>query len=287
MPTDLVFRGLDLRGKSFRDQDLTGADFSSADVRGADFTDARLVQANFSDARLGVRPLTGLLILVGALLVSIAAGVTIGYLADAGRDRATSSDWRDILAGSLLALVVVVFLAFLVLKGVRQALRAFLIVFIVVIVVDLVVVFLFAGELRLREGFPLIGLLLLFGPATVAGVLGRVVGGAFGGWAIAIVAVLGGLVAGRAEGGLAAIVVSVLLVLVSKRALKLDERDRPLRQLAHRIVTGRGTRFTGADISGADFTGTLVAQSDVSHATLDGATWERGKGPAAIAETES
>jgi hypothetical protein len=78
MPADNVFRGLDLRGKSFRNQDLTEADFSGADVRGADFTDARLVQANFTDARLGVRPLTGLLILVGALLISIAAGVTIG-----------------------------------------------------------------------------------------------------------------------------------------------------------------------------------------------------------------
>lgn len=71
-----------------------------------------------------------------------------------------------------------------------------------------------------------------------------------GALAIAIVAILGGVAAGRVEGGLAAIVVSVLLVLVSKRALKLDERDRPLHQLAHRIVTRRGTRFTGADVSG-------------------------------------
>jgi uncharacterized protein YjbI with pentapeptide repeats len=73
--------------------------------------------------------------------------------------------------------------------------------------------------------------------------------------------------------------VSLLLVFVSKRALKLDERDRPLRELAHRIVTRRGTRFSGADVSGADFAGTLLAQAGASHATLDGATWEAGNAP--------
>ena len=86
---DTGFRGRDLRGKSFRDQDLTGADFSAADVHGADFT----------DARLGVRPATGWLILAGALLISIAAGVVIGFFAGITRERATSSDWQDLLSG--------------------------------------------------------------------------------------------------------------------------------------------------------------------------------------------
>jgi uncharacterized protein YjbI with pentapeptide repeats len=81
-------------------------------------------------------------------------------------------------------------------------------------------------------------------------------------------------------------VVSVLLVLVSKRALKLDGRDRPLHQLAHRIVTSRGTRFTGADLSAADFTGTVVTQAEFSHAMLDGATWDVGKGPITFVEGE-
>jgi hypothetical protein len=37
------------------------------------------VGADFTDARLGVRPSTGWLILAGALLISIAAGVVIGF----------------------------------------------------------------------------------------------------------------------------------------------------------------------------------------------------------------
>ncbi len=82
------------------------------------------------------------------------------------------------------------------------------------------------------------------------------VGGTFGAWAIGFVAVIGGLAAGRAHGGIAAIVVGMLLVLISKRALKNDTRDRPMRVVAYRIVTHRGTHFTGADITRADFTGT-------------------------------
>ena len=280
---DTDFSGRDLRGKSFRDQDLTGADFSAADVRGADFSNARLVGADFTDARLGVRPATGWLILAGALLISVAAGVVIGFFAETTRERATSSDWQDLLGGWSLVVIVVVFFAIFIRKGVRQALRVFAIVFIVALVLDFILVF-SLGEVRLERGLPLIGLLLLLAPAAVAGVLGRIVGGTFGGLAIAIVAILGGLAAGRADGGLAAIVMSVLLVLVSKRALKLDDRDRPLHQLAHRIVTRRGTRFTGADVSGADFTGTLLAQADFSHATLDSATWEAGKGPVTFIE---
>ena len=235
--------------------------------------------ANFTEARLGVRPLTGALLLVAALAISIAAGVVVGYFADTVRDRAAASDWRDVLSGWILVAVIVVFFGFLIVRGIRQAMLVTLAVLAAAVVVDFALVFAIAGEIRFRNAATLVGLLLLFSMATLAGVLGRIVGGAFGAWSIGIVAVLGGLAAGRAHGGLAAVVVSLILVLVSKRALKLDERDRPLWQLAARIVTRRGTRFSGADVSGADFTGTQLAHSPVSHATLDGAIWENGKGP--------
>ena len=276
--TDYAAR--DLRGTSFRNQDLTGSDFSAADLRGADFSDARLVNVNFSDARLGVRPVTGALILAGALLASIVAGLAIGDLAQLTRHRATSSDWKDIFAGSLVMIVALVFLSVLILKGIRQALAVFLIVLTIAVVLAFAVAFIVVGELHFRETFVLITLLLLFGPAVLAGILGRIVGGVFGAWAIAGVAVVGGIAAGRVEGGAVAIVVSGLLVLISRRTLKLDERDQVLWRLAHRIVTYRGTSFAGADLTGADFTGTLIAHSDDPHAALYGATWERGQGPA-------
>jgi hypothetical protein len=277
IPTD--YRGQDLRGESFQHGMLDGADFSEADLRGADFSDASLVGADFSNARLGVSPLTASLILIGALTVSIAAGVAVGLFAETTRQQAASSDWRDVFAGVLMAVVTLLFLGLLIVKGISSAMRAFLIAIVVIIILDFTVVYILAGELRFRNAVPLIGLLVLVVPAATAGILGRMVGGTFGIWAIGIIAALGGLAAGRAHGGIAAIVVSMLLVVISKRALSGDVRDGPMRYVGHQIASHRGTKFTGADLTRANFTGTTLMHSDMSSATIEGATWEIGRQP--------
>jgi hypothetical protein len=277
IPTD--YRGQDLRGESFQHGMLDGADFSEADLRGADFSDASLVGADFSNARLGVSPLTASLILIGALTVSIAAGVAVGLFAETTRQQAASSDWRDVFGGVLMAAVTLLFLGLLIVKGISSASRAFLIAIVVIIIVDFTVVYILAGELRLRNAVPLIALLVLVMPAATAGILGRMVGGTFGAWAIGIIAAVGGLAAGRAHGGIAAVAVSVLLVVISKRALSGDIRDGPMRYIGHRIASHRGTKFTGADLTRANFTGAMLVHSDMSSATVEGATWEIGQQP--------
>jgi hypothetical protein len=113
--------------------------------------------------------------------------------------------------------------------------------------------------------------------AIGVGMLGRVVGGVFGAWSIAIVAILGGLASGRAEGGMGGVVIAVSLVLISKRAVRGDMRDRTLRRFAHRLIRRWGTRFDDADLSGADFTGTDAGRCGVKGATLDGVIWDPDK----------
>jgi hypothetical protein len=211
--------------------------------------------------------------------------VAIGLLAETVREQATSSDWRDVFAATLLTASVLLFFVYLIVKGISQARRAFLVVVLLVVLVDFAVVFVFAGEIRYLHAVPVVALLALLLPAAIAGILGRVVGGTFAAWAISFVAVIGGLAAGRTHGGIAAIVVGMLLVLISKRALKNDARDRPMRVVAHRIVTHRGTRFTRADITRADFTGTSLTHSDMSEAVLDKAVREPGKGPLILDDT--
>lgn len=255
---------------------LDGVDFSGADLRGTDFSRASLVEANLTDARIGVRPITALVMLTGAMVVSVLAGVAVGQFADMIRDQASSSDWRDIFAAVLMVLVAVSFIATLLLKGASMAFRAFAVVVAAVVLVDFVVVFVFAGEIRFRNSVPLIAMLVLFVPAALAGILGRMVGGTFGAWAIVLVALTGGLAAGRAQGGLAAVAVSMILVLISKRALNGDARDGPMRHLGHRIATKRGTRFAHADLTGASFTGTNPIHSDLYSATTQGTIWEPG-----------
>jgi hypothetical protein len=277
LTTDNNYHGQDLRGASLADANLDGADFTGADVRGADFTNAGLTAADFTDCRIGVKPLAGALILLAAMLVSVAAGVVVGLLADGMRQRLTSSEWQDLWGGMLLLALIASFFYLLVKHGIARALKLFLIV-VVAVALDLIVVTIF-GEPRYRSTLPVVGLLLLFGPAAVAGILGRVVGGVFGGWAIAIVSVTGGLAAGRVNGGLAAVVVTIILLLVSKRALKADDRDLLSRRLAQRIMARVGPKFTGADLTGANFADTALAQADLSEAVLDGAIWDKGRGP--------
>lgn len=276
-PTD--YRGQDLRGESFQSKKLDGADFSEADLRGADFSDASLVEADFSHARLGVGPATASLILIGALVVSIAAGITVGLFVDTTRQQAVSSDWRDVFAGLLMATATLLFLGLLVSRGISRALRGFLIAIVGIIILDFTVVYILAGELRFRNAVPLIGLLVLMVPAATAGILGRMVGGTFGIWAIGTIAAVGGLAAGRTHGGVAAIAMSILLVIISKRALNGDARDGPMRYVAHRIASHRGTRFTGANLTRADFTGTTLVHSDASAAIVEDATWDPGAAP--------
>ena len=273
MPSTADYHGQNLRRRSFKGEELDGADFTDADLRGADFSNASLVDANFTDARMGVTPVIASLILVFAILVSLIAGVAVGHVAEVTRAQFASSDWRDIFGGSLMIAVVLLFLGLLVFKGASTALRSYIIAIVAIIVIDFAVVFIFAGEIRFRNAVPLVVALVLAIPAVTAGILGRMVGGTFGALAIAVVAVLGGLAAGRAGGGLAAVIVSVLLVLLSKRALKGDARDGPMRHLAHRIASHRGTRFTNADLTKADFTGTVLVHSDMSSAGFQGVVW--------------
>ena len=100
LTTDNNYHGQDLRGRSFRGANLDGADFTDADVRAADFAKASLVDADFTNARIGVKPLTGVLILVAAMLVSIAAGVVVGLLADGMEQRITSASGKTSWAAS-------------------------------------------------------------------------------------------------------------------------------------------------------------------------------------------
>jgi hypothetical protein len=142
--------GEQLRSASFRDMNLNGADFTAADLRGADFSGASLVEADFSSARLGVPPLTGALILLAAILVSIAAGLVVGFFVAAIRGRILPSEWQDLLGGWILLAIVLAFLVVLVRNGIATAMRIFLFVVVVALTLDIVVLLAF-GEFGMTD----------------------------------------------------------------------------------------------------------------------------------------
>jgi uncharacterized protein YjbI with pentapeptide repeats len=260
-------------GQSFRGGSLEEADFSGKDVRGADFTGADLRSASFREAEVGVAPKVGTVFLGIAMLFTIAAGVTIGWMVDEIRVQMNGDRWDEAASGGSLIFVLLVFVALIVWRGFDIALKAIVVVYLLVLAGNLIANF-FWDDIdwyRALRGTLLLMALFL---AILAGILSRVVGGVFGIWSVVLVAVLGGLATGQAQGGIAGVVVAVSLAVISKRAVRGDERDRTLRRLAHRLVRRWGTRFNDANLTGVDFTGTDASRFGVKGATLEDVTWD-------------
>lgn len=263
-------------GESFRGRSFDGAEFAGADVRGTDFTGASLRSASFRDARLGVAPRVGVVMLGLAILATIAAGLAIGWSVDQTRNRLSAEQWDEVAEGGTTVVVLVVLVVLVFWRGFDLAIRIGAVVYVLAVALNIVANFIW-DEVEWLVVLRATALVVFIVLAIATGMLGRVVGGVFGAWSTAIVAILGGLASGRAEGGVVGIVIAVSLVLISKRAVNGDTRDRTLRRIAHRLVGRWGTKFIDADLTGADFTGTDAGRCGVKGATLDGVIWDPKK----------
>ena len=262
-----------LTGLRFRDRALQGADFSGADVRGADFSGADLRGASFHGATFGVAPRTGAAILGAAMAITIAAGVVIGWAVDEVREQVYADQWDEAAGGGSLILVLVAFVSLIFWRGFDLAIKATVALYFVVAAGNVVANVLWE-DLEWSSTLRGTMLLMVLCLAILAGILARVIGGVFGSWSIALVAVLGGLASGQAHGGVAGIVVALCLVTISKRAVRGDQRDRSLLRLAHRLTGRWGTQFIDADLTGADFTGVDTRRCKVTGATVVDVTWD-------------
>jgi hypothetical protein len=175
-----------------------------------------------------------------------------------------------------VGLVLIVFIALILWRGFDFALKIGAAFYLVVLGANIVANLLwedFEWVVAVRTTV----LVLLIAVAITVGVIGRVVGGVFGAWSIALVAALGGLASGRFDGGAGGIVIALSLVVISKRAVRGDARDRTLRRIAHWLVGRWGTTFVDADLTGADLTGADTGRCSVRGATLDRVIWDPEK----------
>jgi uncharacterized protein YjbI with pentapeptide repeats len=257
----------------WRGRALQNADFAGADLRGADFTGADLTSASFRDAEIGVRPRVGVALLGGAMIVAICAGLAIGWAVSDTRGQFSADNWDEVAQGGTVTAVMVVLVVMMLWRGFDLAIKVVAVVYVALLVVN-VIANLIWDEVEWLVAARATALVVFLVAAVCAGILGRLIGGVFGSWSIALVAALGGLASGRADGGGGAVLVAVCLVIISKRAVRGDPRDRTLRRVAHRVVRRWGTQFVDADLTGADFTGTDPSGSDVRGATLVDVTWD-------------
>jgi hypothetical protein len=260
-------------GQSLVGSSLNGADFSGKDLRSTDFTGADLRSATFRNSKFGVEPKVGAVVLGLAMLITIAAGVAIGWMVDDIRGQMNAEEWDQAAAGSSLIVLLLVFVAVIIWRGIDTAIKVIVGLYAIVLVGNIIANFIW-DEVEWYRALRFTALIIALFLAILAGVLGRVVGGVFGIWSVVLVAVVGGVATGQAQGGISGIIVAMSLAATSKRAVHGDKRDRTVRRLAHRLVGRWGTKFADADLTGADFTGTDASRCGVKDATLDGVTWD-------------
>ena len=223
-------------------------------------------------------PRVGVVVLGGAMIIATGAGLAIGWAMSQTRDKFSSDNWDEVAESGTITLVMLIMVATILWRGFDVAIRVVTVSYLVLLAANVVANLIWdeVEWLVVVRATALVAFLLL---ALAAGILGRVVGGVFGTWSIALVAVLGGLASGRADGGGVGIAVAFSLVVISKRAVRGDPRDRTLRRLAHRLVRRWGTSFVEADLTGADFTGTDASRCDIRGATLVDVTWDLEHAP--------
>lgn len=260
--------------------------FRQADLRGADFTRARLARADFTGATLGIPPAAGLVVVLAALAVAAAAGVVVGLVAGDVREIAFSPGWVNRARGVGFLLLALLFVGALWAKGLRPALLVLVVSAGVLALVGLVVVSV-QGEYEPMVTLRLAGLTAVITAVFLGGVIARILGGTTSTAGLTVVAVTGGLVAGRTGGGIGALLLALAMAVMAKRALRGDGRARPVHRLARRIVAPLGTRFDGADVREATFSGgssstpsPLTGEAIASHGRNPDRGTTRDGGPA-------
>ena len=273
-----------LRGANFKGQDLSGQNFSQADIRGANFAKAILTGANFSHAKAGLSVSWKIGLITIAVAISLLSGLITGYSAALLSNIWTSGSAR-FLFGAIASISLIALLAIALLQGIggllatcAEILAACLIAILAFLPdsranlsVDvqfaaLAITGSLAGAGNVAIGIAIARLVPLWNPKfliTLVATLGILLGTALGkvqelGYVIALLIALVSVLTGEVVGWL---------------AVSGKEKYRPISFLAKTLVTKGGTSFRGANLTDANFTQTVLKNTDLRQAILSRTNW--------------
>ncbi len=271
---ELDLTGRDLRTETFRGSSMEGASLRDSDLRGVDLSGANLCGADLRGVRTGMRGRWAAFVVSLALVASITAGVAAGY---AGRllHRAIASEARGVRAlGIFIAVALAAFLLTMAIGGLRRAVRVVLPIEAgVVLVAGLVAVA--TGVGTGRAALIALAYLIVVSLTVTLAVLSRTVAGGAGAGFFFIVAMTGALSGAVLGGGLAATAIAIAALVAGQRALRGSKGSPAMERIASSFVARGGTRFCGADLSGARMSHAKLSASDFRGAHLDGVDWSQ------------
>lgn len=275
MPKD--YSNQNLQGHSFVRKELIHANFHGADLRGADLSEANLTGADFSKAKTGIRPVNAAWIFLVAILVSVLSGYVSMVAGKALHHMLWSSD-PNVRATALVSLILIfIFIAFSIWKGVGRAI--YTLVFPVTAVAILIGIAAKITGAGTGEGMLFLCIYCyLVAIMFVIGTMARVAGGVLSSTILFLIVALSGGMFGRSiGGGIGAVVMALSCAQISKRALKGAPGFETLRKIAYSFTRRFGTSFRGSILVNADFSNSRISNSDFTGADLQGAHWENSK----------
>ncbi len=300
----------DLRGNSFYGKDLAKANFSRANIHGVNFSNTNLTGANFSDAKAGLEIdfylsyylisfYTFMSLLSG--FCSFFVGVFVAQIFNSSY---ISSELP--ITGTIVGLVslitVTIFCVVTIYEGIKTALRTFAgfgaFVLSLAFFYTVVGTGTFAGTATFAGAATVAGAIAVVGATTAVSaaflataVAGAVaVAGASAGASAAVVAATCAAIFAEAvaidffpitRAGAGAGTVAGAFTLFSAyigwRAIKGDEKQAVIRNIAVAFAATSGTSFRGANLTDADFTGAILKNTSLSRATLIRTCWRDTK----------
>lgn len=267
------FQGVSLRGLSFKRKDLSGADFSGADIRGTNFRGAILRGTNFQGAKAGLQKHWVMILLVDVFVLGWIAGifnVLSGGIVAAVFD---NSFIGQLIGWSSLILVIVFWIVFIcqgIVSGIGtliillalafRGMTAGAIAFVGAFILAVAIVFAFAVKGN-------VGLAIVFTGVVSLIIFEVVTGGE-------------NILAGSRLIVQSLIVVTVSILLsayIAYRAIKDDQRQALIRNIAIGFASTGGTCFREADLTDADFSNATLKSTDFREANLIRTCWRDAK----------
>ena len=265
-----------LQGKDFKGQNLTDTDFSGADLRGADFTGAILKNANFSKCRTGLKTSTSVVVFLFALVVSLLSGYVAMIAGATFQFLINSPDQNLVIAGYILTGLILFFLILTLWKGGKLTLLVIALTIIAILLLGSVFLMTGAGT-GLGSTYSSLFLILFVVMLTVGSIARATAGSLSSNILFFVVAIGGGMFGRSLGGGLGTIILAIACAIISKRALADKKKFPWLNKISVTVGSYFGTSFKNADLTGADFSESVISNSNFAGAKLSGVKWENAK----------
>jgi pentapeptide repeat protein len=270
MPKDYSNRNL--QKASFKNADLANSNFANSDLRGTDFTGADLTGADFTHVKTGIAPIHTILLFFAALIVSLISGYVAMLAGHLIQRMLISKDILIKIAGIISILLTILFIVYIYLKGGRNAIRNLIKpASFIALLIGFVSLMTGAGTGIGMAALVLVNILVVI--MFIVGTVARVVAGALSNILFLIVAMGGGMFGKSVGGGIGTLIMAMSCAIISKRALSGAEGFDALRRIVFSIVSKFGTSFRNARLFNANFSGSIIRDTDFSNTDLSIVNW--------------